>query len=171
MFVWLVRNMFSVVAGASVRKKYQLWEVSQRWPSLIVSYLKQWLWDSMTSIWDSNSTMIPMVRTTKDIQTPWPVQLFTDENATVQKGFERGSNPRHTADLFDQHQSGWLEGSAESAHDRHTPYKKEPGDHASYLASQLHKHFIYHVMENSHCVWRSAGWLSCATIAVSPFYK
>jgi len=84
----------------------------------------------MTSIRDTNSTKMPTVRTTKDIQTPWQVQLFTDENATVQKGLERGSNPRHTADLFVQHQSGWLGGSAESAHDRCTPYKKGPGDHA-----------------------------------------
>jgi hypothetical protein len=40
MFVRLVRNMFSVVAGASVRKKCQVLEEVQRQPSLLVSYLE-----------------------------------------------------------------------------------------------------------------------------------
>ena len=39
MFVRLVRNIFSVVAGTSVRKKCQVREVAQRQPLLIVGYL------------------------------------------------------------------------------------------------------------------------------------
>jgi hypothetical protein len=40
MFVRLVRNMFSVVTGAPVRKKCQVLEVAQRQPLLLVSYLE-----------------------------------------------------------------------------------------------------------------------------------
>jgi len=44
--------------------------------------------------------MMPLVKTTKIIQTPLPVQLFTDENAKVQNSFEFGSNAQHIADLL-----------------------------------------------------------------------
>ena len=144
MFVRLVRNIFSVVAGASVRKKCNLWGAVQSQPSLLVSYLeiqpnsvKHCLWDWMNSTKDSKSTMMPFVRTTKSIQTPWPVQLFTAKNATVQNSLEFGNNRRHTVDLFDQHQSGWREGSSGTVHARRNPYKeKGPGEHVQFSASQ-----------------------------------
>jgi hypothetical protein len=80
MFVRLVRNIFSVVAGASVNKKCQVWEVAQRWPSLLVSYLEvqqsQTLAMGLHHLKDSNSTMMSSVGTTESIQIPWPIQMF-----------------------------------------------------------------------------------------------
>jgi len=91
--------------------------------------------------------MIPLVRTTKSIQTPWPVQLFTEENAAVQKSLEFGSNAQHTADLLINNNQGgkraaWKLRMLGALHIRR-------GLVITYDI-QLHKHHISPVMENSH---------------------
>ena len=91
--------------------------------------------------------MMPLVRTTKSVQTPWPVQLFTDENATVKNSLEFGSNAQHTADLlFNTNQGGMR-----AALKLRTLGPLHIGRGLVITNDiQLHKHLIYPVMENSH---------------------
>jgi hypothetical protein len=90
MFVRLVRNIFSVVAGASVTKQCQAWEVAQSQPLLLViqlSSLKQWIQAYTTSVTDSNNSILFYAKTTKAFKQPGQYScLHRQHNGSIQFG-------------------------------------------------------------------------------------